>query len=84
MELFIFIVLLVFGGSIIRAVMNAGNSALRMAQGKEPLYSGPLQSKLEMEDMDGQTLYRVMFRGDVPVTRSQPLAISVVLKDVTD
>ena len=84
MELFIFIVLLVFGGSIIRAVMNAGNSALRMAQGKEPLYSGPLQSKLEMEDMDGQTLYRVMFRGDVTVTRSQPLAISVVLKDVTD
>lgn len=84
MELLIFIVLLVFGGSIIQAVLNAGNSAVRMAQGKEPLYSGPLQSKLEREDVDGETMFRVMFRGDVPVTRNQSLAISVVLKDVTD
>lgn len=83
MELLIFIALLVFGGSIFQWVVNAGNSAVRMAQGKEPLYSGPLESKLEREVVDDETLYRVKFRGKVPVDRNQSLAISVVLRDVT-
>jgi tellurite resistance protein len=84
MEAIIFIVILFFGGAIIRFLINTGKSAVRVAQGKEPLYSGPLQMKLDGEEVDGTLRYRPMFRGDVPVVSEQSLAISLVLRDVTN
>jgi tellurite resistance protein len=82
MEIIIFFILLFFGGAIIRAVLNAGSNAVRAVQGKEPLYSGPLEMKLEKEENEGEVFFRPMFRGEVPVEKDQPLAISLVLKDV--
>lgn len=83
MELILLLVFLIFGGAIFSAIQKAASNGLRLAQGKEPLYSGALQSKLEEEYIKGQLVYRFYFRGDVPVDRNRKIALSLVLRDKT-